>query len=91
MHGTFLRFTNLDRAQAILGGDQSRGPLLLTAGGADHTVPPAVVKSTLKQYGKSSAITELKEFPGRGHSLALDGAWHDVADAVLAWLKEHSL
>jgi non-heme chloroperoxidase len=71
--------------------NQSRGPLLLTAGGADHTVPPAVVKSTLKQYGKSSAITELKEFPGRGHSLALDGAWHDVADAVLAWLKEHSL
>jgi pimeloyl-ACP methyl ester carboxylesterase len=71
--------------------NQSRGPLLLTAGGEDHTVPPAVVKSTLKQYRKSSAITELKEFPGRGHSLALDSGWHEVADAVLAWLKEHSL
>ena len=27
-----------------------RGPLLLTAGGRDHTVPAAVTKATLKQY-----------------------------------------
>ena len=31
----------------------TRGPLLLTAGGQDHTVPPAVVKATLKRYRKS--------------------------------------
>jgi non-heme chloroperoxidase len=69
----------------------TRGPLLLTAGGEDHTVPPAITKSTLKQYRRSPAVTDYKEFPGRGHSLTIDSGWHEVADAVLAWLKEHSL
>jgi pimeloyl-ACP methyl ester carboxylesterase len=69
----------------------TRGPLLLTSGGKDHTVPPAIVKSTLKQYRKSPAVTDYKEFPDRGHSLALDSDWREVADTVLAWLKEHSL
>jgi non-heme chloroperoxidase len=69
----------------------SRGPLLLTAGGKDHTVPPAITRSTLKQYRKSQAVTELKEFPGRGHSLALDSGWPEVASSVLDWLQAHSL
>jgi len=68
-----------------------RGPLLLTAGGKDHTAPPAITKATLKQYRKSPAVTDYKEFPDRGHSLALDSGWHEVADAVLAWLKQRSL
>jgi hypothetical protein len=54
-------------------------------------VPPAITKSTLKQYRKSRAVNDLKEFPGRGHSLALDSGWPEVADAVLGWLKERSL
>ena len=72
-------------------GNTSRGPLLLTAGGQDHTVPAAITKSTLKLYRKSGAVTDYKEFPGKGHSLALDSGWHEVADAVLAWLDQHSL
>ncbi len=68
----------------------TRGPLLLTAGGKDHTVPAAITRSTLKQYRKSPAVTDYKEFPDRGHSLALDSGWREVADAVLTWLKEHS-
>jgi hypothetical protein len=36
-------------------------------------------------------VTDYKEFPDRGHSLALDSGWHEVADFTLAWLKEHSL
>jgi len=72
-------------------GNATRGPLLLTAGGRDHTVPRAITKSTLKQYRKSPAVTDYKEFPDRGHSLALDSGWREVADAVLAWLKGHSL
>jgi hypothetical protein len=54
-------------------------------------VPAAISRSTLKLYRKSSAVTDLKEFSDRGHSLALDSGWRDVADATLAWLKEHSL
>jgi non-heme chloroperoxidase len=72
-------------------GNASRGPLLLTAGGRDHTVPRAITKSTLKLYRKSAAVTDYKEFPDRGHSLALDSGWPEVADAVLTWLKAHSL
>jgi non-heme chloroperoxidase len=69
----------------------SRGPLLLTAGGKDHTVPPAMVRATLALYRNSPAVTELKEFPDRGHSLTVDSGWREIADVALAWLKERSL
>jgi pimeloyl-ACP methyl ester carboxylesterase len=72
-------------------GNASRGPLLITAGGKDHTVPASVSRATAKLYRGSPAVTELKEFPDRGHSLVLDAGWRDVADAVLAWLREKSL
>jgi hypothetical protein len=32
--------------------NSARGPLLLTSGGEDRTVPPAVVKQTRKLYDK---------------------------------------
>jgi alpha-beta hydrolase superfamily lysophospholipase len=64
-----------------------RGPLLLISGTADHTVPDVVTRSTFKQYRDSAAITELKQFEGRGHSLVIDSGWRDVATAVLDWLK----
>jgi non-heme chloroperoxidase len=69
----------------------TRGPLLLTSGGKDHTVPPAIIKSTFKQYRKSPAVTDVKKFPDRGHSLTIDEGWREVADTALTWLKEHSL
>jgi esterase/lipase len=59
----------------------------LISGTADHTVPDAVTRSTLKQYRHSTAATELKQFEGRGHSLTIDHGWPDVANAVLDWLK----
>jgi non-heme chloroperoxidase len=69
----------------------TRGPLLLTAGGKDHTAPTAITKATLRLYRKSPAVTDFREFSDRGHSLALDSGWHEVADTVLTWLKGHSL
>jgi pimeloyl-ACP methyl ester carboxylesterase len=71
--------------------NSTRGPLLVTAGGKDHTVPPAISRSTVKLYRHSSAITDHREFPDRGHSLTIDSGWRDVADAVLHWLKEKGL
>jgi pimeloyl-ACP methyl ester carboxylesterase len=68
-----------------------RGPLLLISGTADHTVPDVVTRSTLKQYRDSTAVTELKQFEGRGHSLTIDNGWKQVADAVLQWLHAHGL
>jgi pimeloyl-ACP methyl ester carboxylesterase len=71
--------------------NEVRGPLLLVMGGKDHTVPEAVTKATLKQYRHSSAVTDIKEFPDRAHSLTIDSGWRAVADASLTWLKEHGL
>jgi pimeloyl-ACP methyl ester carboxylesterase len=68
-------------------GNETRGPLLLISGTADHTVPDLVTRSTLKQYRDSTAVTELKQFKGRGHSLTVDSGWREIADAVLEWLK----
>lgn len=71
--------------------NEERGPLLLISGTADHTVPDVVTRSTLKQYRDSTALTELKQFEGRGHSLTIDGGWKDVAGAVLEWLSANGL
>jgi pimeloyl-ACP methyl ester carboxylesterase len=71
--------------------NKTRGPLLLTAGGKDHTVPPAITTSTRKLYHRSPAITDFIEFPDRGHSLTIDHGWSEVAQAALDWLKQRSL
>jgi pimeloyl-ACP methyl ester carboxylesterase len=69
--------------------NSSRGPLLLIAGEQDHTVPATVTRQTRKLYRKSTAVTDYQEFAGRGHSLALDSGWREVADASLAWVGNH--
>ena len=71
--------------------NSARGPLLLISGLEDHTVPDVVTRSTLKQYRHSTAVTELKQFEGRGHSLTVDSGSMEVAHAVLDWLKTNGL
>lgn len=68
-----------------------RGPLLLISGLADNTVPPVLVRSALKAYRKSPAVTEYKEFPNRGHSLTIDSGWQELAEFSLNWLKAKGL
>lgn len=69
----------------------TRGPLLITSGDKDHIVPPVLCKAAFNQYRKSSAITEFVSFPNRGHSLALDHGWTEVAAYSLKWLNEKGL
>jgi non-heme chloroperoxidase len=45
-------------------------------------------KQEYRLYQKSSAVTELREFPDRGHSLTIDHGWREIADTVLDWLRE---
>jgi pimeloyl-ACP methyl ester carboxylesterase len=71
-------------------GNKTRGPLLLIAGGHDHTVPPAIVRSTRKLYHKSPAVTDLREFNDRGHSLTIDHGWREIADEALSWLAQRA-
>ncbi|MEU9387433.1 alpha/beta hydrolase [Streptomyces sp. NPDC048279] len=72
-------------------GNSGRGPLLLISGGKDHTVPETVTRATLKQYRHSDAVTDIINFPDRGHSLTIDNGWHEVAETVLAWLGRQNL
>ncbi len=67
--------------------NEHRGPLLLISGKQDHTVPDVTTRSTLKQYRDSTAVTELRQFERRGHSLTIDSGWREVADATLEWLQ----
>jgi len=69
----------------------NRGPLLLVAGGKDRTVPATTTRATRRLYHRSEAVTDYKEFADRGHSLALDSGWREVADATLGWLTGQSL
>lgn len=64
-----------------------RGPLLLIAGGADHAVPTSMVKAAYRIQHKHYGITELAEFDDRGHSLAIDSGWREVADATITFLE----
>jgi pimeloyl-ACP methyl ester carboxylesterase len=66
----------------------SRGPLLLTSGTEDHTVPAKVTKQAFELYANSGSVTEYLEFEGRGHSLTLDSGWKDIANASLKWLSD---
>lgn len=75
-------------ATAVDVANATRGPLLVTVGGKDHTVPPAISRATHKLYRRSPARTDLVEFPDADHSLCLNSDWRRVADKVLAWLKE---
>jgi len=82
---------SLHSEAAVDTDNSTRGPLLLVSGLEDHTVPDVVTRSTLKQYRSSTALTELRQFEGRGHSLTIDAGWTEVAKAVLGWLDEHGL
>ena len=75
-------------ATAVELGNSTRGPLLVTQGGHDHTVGPAISMTTYKLHKKhSTAVTTLHTFPDADHSLCLNSDWREVADVVLGWLK----
>jgi len=86
-------FANFARRSpaAVNTRNSDRGPLLLISGQQDHTVPDAVTRSAFKRYRKSGAVTDLKQFPDRGHSLVVDSGWQEVADAALSWLAGRGL
>jgi pimeloyl-ACP methyl ester carboxylesterase len=72
-------------------GNSHRGPLLVVAASDDHTVPASSSRASYRRYHSSTAVTELKELEGRGHSLTLDHGWAEVADVVLGWLHQKGL
>jgi len=82
---------NPNAATRVNVANANRGPPLLIAGTADNTVPPVLVRSTRRAYGNSPAVTEFKEFAGRGHSLTIDSGWRELAEYRLSWLRAKRL
>ncbi|MFE7750255.1 alpha/beta hydrolase [Streptomyces sp. NPDC057428] len=72
-------------------GNAARGPLLLVSGQEDRMVPDSVTRAVYKLYGDSPAMSDLKQFADRGHSMVVDSGWRAVADYVLAWLDAHGI
>jgi non-heme chloroperoxidase len=65
----------------------NRGPLLITSGERDHTVPRAIAKASYKKQKGNEGVTEFVEIPNRGHSLTIDSGWLEVADKALAFVQ----
>jgi len=70
--------------------NDNRAPLLLIAGGKDHTVPASLTRTNFKLQHKSKAPTEIKEFPGRSHYTVGQDGWEEVADYALDWATKHA-
>ncbi len=65
----------------------ARGPLLITSGERDNTVPWAIANGAYKRQARNSGVTEISEIPDRGHALTIDSGWREVAEQVLAFVK----
>ena len=63
-----------------------RGPLLIVAGAADHTVPLAITRAMYDVQSHNPGITEIVEIPDRGHSLTIDHGWAEVARPALDFI-----
>jgi non-heme chloroperoxidase len=64
-----------------------RGPLLITSGEKDHTVPWAISNAAYKKQARNESVTEITEIPNRGHALTIDSGWREVADTALRFIK----
>ncbi len=65
-----------------------RGPLLIISGEYDHTVPWVIAHASYKRQQENLAVTEIREIPGRGHSLTIDHGWREVAETALAFIAQ---
>lgn len=86
----FANFTGNPASRVDTGNDE-RGPLLMISGTADHTVPDVTTQAAFRMYRHSKAVTELRQFEGRGHSLTVDHGWRDVTQACLDWLERQGI
>jgi non-heme chloroperoxidase len=64
----------------------ARGPMLIIAGGKDHTVPVSISKSSFKHERDNEGVTEMAEMVDRGHALVIDDGWQEVAETALKFV-----
>jgi pimeloyl-ACP methyl ester carboxylesterase len=64
-----------------------RGPMLILSADSDHTVPWAMANAAYKRQKRNPGVTEIVKMPGRGHTLAIDAGWREVAEKALGFVK----
>ena len=85
----FANFTPHSPAQ-VNTRNKTRGPLLHNRRRQGPHCPARHLHIDPRLYHKSPCVTDLREFPDRGHSLTIDHGWNEVAQEVLDWLKQRS-
>ncbi|WP_415327670.1 alpha/beta hydrolase [Chryseobacterium sp. MMS23-Vi53] len=63
-------------------------PLLLIAGGSDHTIPYQLNHDNYKKYSDKNSVTDYKLFPGRNHFVLGQPGWQEVAVYILEWIQK---
>lgn len=81
---------NPHAATAVDFRNDDRAPLLLLAGGRDHTVPASVTLANYHLFRHSRAVTEFREYPDRTHWTIGQDGWEEVADDALDWAVRHA-
>jgi non-heme chloroperoxidase len=71
---------------AVDSKNPERGPMLIVAGGKDHTVPASISRSSFKHEEKNDGVTEMIELADRGHSMTIDDNWQEVAETSLKFV-----
>ena len=71
-------------------GRHDRAPLLFVTGGADRLMPPSVNHSNARRHRRSTALTEVRDLPGRSHWTCGEPGWEAVADLALDWALAHA-
>ncbi|GAA5184708.1 alpha/beta fold hydrolase [Rugosimonospora acidiphila] len=71
-------------------GRSDRAPLLFIVGDEDRVSPPQLNFDNANHYRKSTAVTDVKEYPGRCHFTLGQQGWEDVADYALNWSLEEA-
>ena len=89
LQGAFANFNPWTEDQVDT-GNPDRGPLLIIAGEKDHTVPASVADAAYQRQQKNPGVTQYQVMPGRGHSLAMDHGWQEVAEVALAFVTEQA-
>lgn len=69
----------------------NREPLLLIAGGNDHTIPAALSYSNFNYYKNCPSITDYKMFPERNHFTIKQQGWEEIATYTANWIATNKL
>ena len=68
---------------------KKREPLLFVSGCNDHMMPANLNFLNYSKYKNSDSITNYKEFEDVNHYLLGGGKWHEIADYIINWIKQH--